>query len=523
MELALMIIFAVISTALLGFAIYKSVKIVKNKIRGLIDYPKELKKLGYITLATSISFVALFVFYITFNKFHILAGEWVELVFGSFLFGATVTSFFVSFIIHYYGKDLDKKIDKGLFITMISSLVIFFVALILLTNSFADYINYPLPNAISFTQGFVAPHLKVDGEGFSIAFYALFILGGAILVYFLCDHRFYQEYGKHGILESTLYVAFPAGIIGARIGYVIGNWNGDGHGVESFAERIARGEWWSIFAIWEGGLTILAGALVGIAVGVLWFKTRKKQYSIWLAMDVIVPTILIAQAVGRIGNFLNCEVYGQEVLAANCWIFPKIITNNMMFGTHGEMNVTPGYIHLPLFLIEALCNVIGYFVIRYGVGKGLRKYIEPGDQAASYLIWYGIVRVLLEPLRDANFNMGTKGYWSWFWSFFFIVGGALLIAANHLIRYFVYRGTDKMIPLNNDFRNGLIVTAGFTVPAIVLIAVGASMMATGTYVETLSYNQYSCGMFTLILGVSVLLMNGTSIPHVLMGMPAREK
>lgn len=522
MKLAMMIIFAIVSVALLGFAFYKSIKLVKNKIPNLINYPSEIKKLGYIDIATTVSFIALFIFYVTYNNFPLTGGEWVELIFGSMLFGLTVTTFFISFIVHYYGKELPKKLNKGLYISMLTSLVAFFIALILLTNSFADYITYPLVNAISFSRGFIQPG---GDRSASIAFYALFILGGAVLVYFLCDHRFYQEYGKHGILESTLYVAFPAGIIAARIGYVIGNWNGDLGGIESFASRCARGEWWSIFAVWEGGLTILAGAIGGIVAGVLWFKFRKKQYSLWLAMDVIVPAILIAQAVGRMGNFFNCEVYGQAVLAENCWIFPKIITNNMVFTTQGvvDPNLAPGYIHLPLFLIEALINVAGYFVIRYGLGRGLKKYIEPGDLAASYLIWYGLVRVLLEPLRDASFNMGTQGYWSWFWSFFFIVGGALLIAANHVIRFIVSVSKKKNIVLKHSFQNGIIFTSIFSVVAIALIVVGTVMLANSTYVATLSYNQFSNGLLILILGISVLLMDGVSIPHIIQGSLAREK
>ena len=71
-----------------------------------------------------------------------------------------------------------------------------------------------------------------------------------------------------------------------------------------------------------------------------------------------------------------------------------------------------GFIHVPLFLIEGIINLAGYYAIRYGVGQGLKKYIEPGDQASCYLIWYGMTRVLMEPMRDQQFNMGTKGYWS---------------------------------------------------------------------------------------------------------------
>ena len=141
------------------------------------------------------------------------------------------------------------------------------LSILFLTEGYAAHVKYPLPNGLSFSKGFVTPD---SGEGTNIAFYALCILSGAIYVYFICDHKLYLEYGKHGIVESTFLVAFPAGILGARIWYVIGNWNME------FAGR----EWWAMFAIWEGGLTILGGAIMGIVVGVAWYMWRNKGYNI---------------------------------------------------------------------------------------------------------------------------------------------------------------------------------------------------------------------------------------------------
>ena len=90
------------------------------------------------------------------------------------------------------------------------------------TDGYAAYWTYPLVNGINFDSGFVSPDSSVSPN---IAWYALCILGGALFVYFLCDHKMYIQYGKHGLFESTFLVAFPAGILGARLFYVIGNWN----------------------------------------------------------------------------------------------------------------------------------------------------------------------------------------------------------------------------------------------------------------------------------------------------------
>lgn len=511
----LFIIFALLGAGILGFSIYKAVKLVKNPLPNLVNYPLEVTKIGYLIAGCTVSFVLMFVFIAMRNAYPLTKGEWAELIFGSLIFAGCTGIALNTFIVHYYGKEIPTKLNKGLYISMISSFVLMFAGLILLTNSFADYLQYPLVNGFNFKTG-LTTYQTVKSGGFAIAFYALFILGGAIIVYFVCDHRFFKEYGKHGILESTFYVAFPAGIIGSRIGYVIGEWN------TKFASRVAAGEWWAPLAIWEGGLTIIWGALIGIIAGVAWFVTKKKQYSIWLAMDVIVPAILIAQAVGRWGNFFNAEVHGFQVLASQWQILPKIILNQMVYSSTNVI-AQAGYIYLPLFLIEGVINLTGYFVIRYAVGTGLKKYIEMGDQAALYLVWYGMTRVLLEPLRDKSFNMGDKGYWSWFWSFFFILGGALLLAANHLVKYLLAKKKGTYIVLKNSFSHGLVFSSIFGGIGLILTIIGIVGMSKSTYVPTLAYNRFNNSLLSLIIGISFLTLLATSIPSLLEGLKTKNE
>jgi prolipoprotein diacylglyceryltransferase len=88
---------------------------------------------------------------------------------------------------------------------------------------------------------------------------------------------------------------------------------------------------------------------------------------------------------------------------------------------------------VPLFLIESMINLTGYFVIRFGVGQGLKKVIKPGDQALMYLVWYGLTRGIMEPLRNPIYNMGNAGDWSLVWGWVFFAVGLLAIAVNHLV------------------------------------------------------------------------------------------
>ena len=514
--LVLMIIFIVAALGLFGFAIYKVYNLIKHPMPATIDYRSEVKRLGYLMISASISTVLLFIFLSLYQGYPLKTIEWLLLIAGSLFFGVGLSSFVIFFILHYYAKDLKPENKKFFFKTFLMGVFLACLGLWLLTNSFADYLIYPLVNGLSFSKGFVNP---ASGTSPNIAWYAICIISGAVLVYFICDHRYYKEYGVHGVVESTFFVAFPAGIIGARLGYVIGEWN---HGPNSFAERVAKGEWWAPFAIWEGGLTVISGALIGIIVGVAWFMWRNKKYSIWMAVDIIVPTILIAQAVGRWGNFFNCEVHGLESNMSNWWFLPKIVANNARYSDVSGF-AKEGYLYVPLFFIESVANLLGYFTIRYLVGVKLRKYIELGDLAFLYIAWYGLTRVIMEPLRDTHFNMGKDGYWSWIWSFVFVVGAFLLIAVNHLVRFMIEEKKGTGVTIKNSFMKGMVAFASFAIIAITFTIVAIILMSKGTYSEFLGFNDFNNGLILLVIGVSFFIISLLACPYIYRGFVANHQ
>ena len=225
--MVLMIIFLVLFAICAGVSVYFNVRLVKTPMIET-DFRKQFLKTGLCIGGAIVSFiVASFGLYL---HSHYQADFWhvFQLIVGAIFFIASLLIGVNGFIIHYYGRNIPEKLDKWLFrtlvITLVSGLFFFFVY----TNGIAPCFRYPLSNGVSFTQGLVRPgSTNSDGDFIkpNIAWYALCILSGAILVYFICDHYMYKEYGRHGILESTFFVAFPAGIIGGRIGYVIGNWH----------------------------------------------------------------------------------------------------------------------------------------------------------------------------------------------------------------------------------------------------------------------------------------------------------
>ncbi|MCQ2800659.1 MAG: prolipoprotein diacylglyceryl transferase [Bacilli bacterium] len=511
----LSIIFLVIFLGLAGVSIYRSVSLTKTPMVAT-NFKDFFKKNSYFLAGAIISFILASIFFVIKSEETKDALHMIELVIGGLVFSGALCIAINTFILHYYGRNIPEKLNKWLFrITVIgftASAFFFFIY----TNGLAPYFTYPLVNGISFQDGFVSPN---SGGKPNIAFYALCILSGAILVYFLCDHYMYKEYGKHGILESTFFVAFPAGIIGARIWYVIGEWNNTTNGM-SFAQRVADGEWWAPLAIWEGGITILGGAVMGIAAGVLWYMWRNKGKNIFLAVDIIVPAILIAQAVGRWGNFFNCEVHGIAVNEDAWRWLPEIIFRNAHFSDTG--GTLTNQIYVPLFFIAAIVNLLGYFILAHVFGKALRKYTELGDLAFGYIIWYGLTRTFMEPLRAPNYQMGEQGFWSWVWAMVFVVFGAICIIANHIIRYIIRKKKGEFKVKPSDTKVGLFGSLSILLVGGALLTVAIILLANNEPVLRPVYNSFNAGLMFLVVAVSILLGLAISIPKLIEGLKNKQ-
>ncbi len=262
---------------------------------------------------------------------------------------------------------------------------------------------------------------------FSIRYYAIFIIVGAIIAYMLSRYFNRKAGYDDTILEGTFYLAFPLGIIGARIWYVIAQWSAEfANETLTLVNLFGNYIWiWKPLAIWQGGLAIQGGAILGIASGMLYVHHKKPDYNVLAIADLVVPNILIAQALGRWGNFFNQEVYGQPCEVGGWSIFGQWFVDQMTIN---------GQFRTPLFLIESILNILGFFIIMFGVRKLLKKYLKPGDLIACYLIWYGLIRAILEPLRDNQFQMGVSGnnvQSSFIMAISFIIVGIILIVVFH--------------------------------------------------------------------------------------------
>ncbi|MEG0315122.1 MAG: prolipoprotein diacylglyceryl transferase [Erysipelotrichaceae bacterium] len=215
-----------------------------------------------------------------------------------------------------------------------------------------------------------------------ITWYALFIVCGAFLAYYLSMKTIKKMGYKTELFENFFLNLVPLSIIGARLWYVIFEWS-------TYAKDPIR-----IFKIWEGGLAIHGGLIVGLAYGVYYFK--KHSINGLRIADAVFPNVLIAQAIGRWGNFINQEAYGEAVKESfyNGW--PNFIKEGMLIN---------GQYYQPTFIFEAIGNLIGFIIIRTVYKKYGRK--KRGDMAFAYFTWYGMVRLLVESMRTDSLMLGN--------------------------------------------------------------------------------------------------------------------
>lgn len=216
----------------------------------------------------------------------------------------------------------------------------------------------------------------------SVTWYAVFILSGAILAYYF-SIRTLKKWGyQTKLFEDFFFYMLPIGIIGARIYYCLFEW-------EFYATDPIR-----VFYIWEGGLAIHGGLLAAILFG-LWYFSKHAVDGLRI-MDAIFPNILLAQAIGRWGNFMNQEAFGGVVNEAYFDKFPKFIKEQMYIS---------GEYREPTFLYESIANLIGWVLISFVYKRYGRK--KRGDLAFAYLCWYGVVRIWIESMRTDALMLGS--------------------------------------------------------------------------------------------------------------------
>lgn len=221
---------------------------------------------------------------------------------------------------------------------------------------------------------------------FSITLYAICIITGAIIAYKIGQYNFNKIGLNKEVLSDYFFGLMITGVIGARIWYVIFMWN------ELYADNPIE-----IIMFRQGGLAIQGGIFAGLVFS--WWYFKKHDINFLVAGDAIMPGVLIAQALGRWGNFFNQEAYGGIVSLD--FLQSLHLPNFIIEGMHIN-----GFYYHPTFLYESLANIAGFLVIYFVVQRFQTKQ---GEQFFGYFIWYGVFRFLIEGLRtDSLYVMGLR-------------------------------------------------------------------------------------------------------------------
>lgn len=210
----------------------------------------------------------------------------------------------------------------------------------------------------------------------TIYWYSILIVVSVLIGYYFSSKQAEKNsLGKKYISDLVFYLVIVA-ILGARIYYVIFNFN-------VFKDNIL-----DIFKIWEGGIAIY-GAIISSIIFVIYYSKKKEKEPL-LVLDTLVPYLILGQAIGRWGNFFNGEAHGTITTLEHLQELhlPNFIIKGMYIN---------GNYYIPTFLYESIWCLIGFMILLIIRKKDNYKHI--GILLYTYFIWYGIGRFLIESLR----------------------------------------------------------------------------------------------------------------------------
>lgn len=222
----------------------------------------------------------------------------------------------------------------------------------------------------------------------TIRMYAVCILIGVCCAVWILTRRWKRAGGTFDqVLDLTL-VTVPCGLVGARLYHCLST---------PAMYFPPTGNPTSILKVWEGGMAIFGGIIGGALAAFLW--CRHKRYPFALLLDCLAPGLLVAQAIGRLGNWFNQELYGKPTTLP--WGL-KLNEKSDAIG-HSEIcyqgTACPsGTLFHPTFLYEMIWNLIGAVLIVW-IGNIYAKRLRAGQLAALYMVWYGCGRSWIEEIR----------------------------------------------------------------------------------------------------------------------------
>lgn len=213
-----------------------------------------------------------------------------------------------------------------------------------------------------------------------IYWYGILISTAIIVGVFLATREAERQNLDPNHILNLVLIAVPAAFVGARLYYVIFEW-----------ERYA-GNWQEIIAVWHGGLAIHGALLGGVLGGYVYVRSQKLSF--WQLADIAAPSLILGQAIGRWGNFFNQEAHGGVVSQEFISRFPAFIQQGMFI---------QGQYYHPTFLYESVWNlgVFGFLIWFRTKPQGRDGYL-----LLAYLALYSVGRFFIEGLRTDSLMIG---------------------------------------------------------------------------------------------------------------------
>ena len=244
-----------------------------------------------------------------------------------------------------------------------------------------------------------------------IYYYSICILIGITIGIFLLFKEAKKQKIDQYKLGDLLFYTILFGILGARIYYVIFNLS---YYIKNPLE---------IIAIWHGVLAIHGGIIAGLITII--YLTKKYKLNTLKIIDMSVPSLIIAQSIGRWGNFFNGEAYGKVVTLSHLKSqhIPNFIIDRMKID---------GSYHQPTFLYESILCLIGFIILMILKNN---KSLKITNLTSFYLIWYGLIRLVIEYYRTDSLMLGPIKMAMLISIVFIISGVVLLIKSKNQKRY----------------------------------------------------------------------------------------
>jgi prolipoprotein diacylglyceryl transferase len=230
----------------------------------------------------------------------------------------------------------------------------------------------------------------------TIHMYGVMLLLGIATAVWLTRRRWVQWGGDPDLVYRVALWGVLGGVVGARVYHLVTSWNQD---------PVLHQHWWGPVAVWDGGLGIWGGVLLGGAAGAL--VVRRSGASVRLMMDAVAPGLLAAQAIGRWGNYWNQELYGRPTSLP--WALR--IDSAHQSGILARYRHAPYGYYTPTFLYESLWDFLGAGVLLW---VDARFRLRRPALFALYVVWYTTFRTYEETLRidPSNYLAGMRiNFW----------------------------------------------------------------------------------------------------------------